>query len=260
MSDVSSTIQCTLTSIGLEKSQEAANNTGFYIQPTTFGVSNVAGIFSSSRTSANPMWFQGGISVVEKIDANTLAFYCDLTEDAYNADVVIKEIYLFALDKDNKEFLLCLGQTSGITYITGNRISIKLIVNIASFDILSTFKYTNSAAKDIAQHDASIAAHPYLIELINNTKGNIVNIADDYEAAVADIIFCNTVAKQINITLPKMYLSNGDKITIFDGSGYADINKISISSYYPIDNTSNSFLINMSGAKVELIYFSTDKT
>jgi hypothetical protein len=260
MAELTSTIQCTLTSIGLEKSQDAASNAGFFIQPTTFGVSNVKGIFSSSRTAPNPMWFQGGISAVEKIDANTLAFHCDLTEDAYNADANIAEIYLFALDKDNKEFLLCLGQTSGIMYIAGNRTSITLIINIVNFDILSTFKYTNSAAKDIEEHDVNINAHPYLLSLITNTRGAIVNVISDYTAIVSDNIFCDTTDNPITITLPKDHLNGGDKITVFDSKGYANINNIKIQSYFPMDNTANTFTLDGSGGKVVFIYNSMSKT
>lgn len=245
-------IYCTLTNIGLRKSQEAANNTGYYIRPLTFGVSSQKGIYSSSRDNTFDMWYTSNISNYEVIDSNTLAFYCDIPEDAYLAEAFIHEIYLFAKDYTDTPFLLCLGQVNGLKYIPGISIQLKIIISILQFDILSTYKFEITAARDIEQHNNDPNAHADVFsQILSQNTGVVIN--NDSVLSPNTIYYCETDKDYLHLTLPAT-ASNGDSITVIDFTGTANENPITVSSNTSIDGTIEDFILNTSGAKVVFFY------
>ena len=251
MSEIQNSIYCTLTDIGLQKSQEASHNTGYFIKPVTFGVSQGKGIYSSSRSFPYSMWYQALISSYQIIDANTVAFYCDIPEDAYPTNNVINEIYLFAQDFEFNSFLLCLGQIDELKYIPGTSIRLKIVISILQFDILSVYKFENSIAKDIEEHNNDPNAHSNLH--VGTNKSNTVVIDKDTVLNAGDVVYCNT-NKQITLILPSTNITNGDSITVIDHSGTANENHIIISSNNSIDGSNQDFVINQSGGKVTFFW------
>lgn len=249
MAEIQNSIYCTLTNIGLQKSQEASHNNGYFIKPTTFGVSQVKGIYSSSRSSAYPMWYQSTISSHEIVDANTIAFYCDIPENAYITNNVINEIYLFAEDFEFNSFLLCLGQIDELKFIPGTSIKLKIVINILQFDLLSTYKFENSSPRDIEEHNNDPTAHYKLFTEILSRTTEVQKVDSDTVAKGGDTFYCET-NKLITITLPDSRISDGDTVTIIDHSGNANENPITVNASAPIDGSTESFIINQSGGKV----------
>lgn len=90
-----------ITNAGLTQVQQAANNQGFFIYPSGFGVSSTAGVLDPTRTTPNGgNWYgtptqPGAISgrVVE--NPNTIKFICTIPPGEALGVTAINEIYLY---------------------------------------------------------------------------------------------------------------------------------------------------------------------
>jgi len=158
------------TNIGLSKAQEAANNAGYHIVPTKFGVSRIADSLDPNRTTANAgLWYSAAITSREVISPNTMKFVCVIPADAFppNTHDIIREIYLWA-ELNSVEFLMCIGHASiDIHYDSGFEVKFDLEVSLANTDFseLLLFKFTQ--AEEISAHNIDPNAHPELVEELN---------------------------------------------------------------------------------------------
>ena len=159
-----------ITDIGKEKVIEASNNLGFTILPTGFSVSNVSSAANIEDlrplTAANGgEWYSSTISSREVEDSNTIKFNCVIPPN--EADNQVQEIYIFAKDINDDDFLLAVAKPSDPDlYVpsgsTTLRVSFK--INNANVEELLVFNYTQ--ASEIASHNVDPNAHPVLREAI----------------------------------------------------------------------------------------------
>lgn len=154
------------TQAGISGSIDASNNEGFFIKPLTFGVSRNTGPLDSSRTSANSgLWYQAAITQRDVVDENTIRVIGTIPQGAVAAPDQIREIYLFAEDSNNTEFLLALGQpTEVIQYDPDGTVTIELQLSLVDVDLTANYLFPNTFPTEIANHIADPNAHPEYTE------------------------------------------------------------------------------------------------
>lgn len=163
-----------ITNVGLAESIEAQNNQGWKIYPENFGVSETKGALDPTRTTANTMWFTNVISSRVVVNANTIEFICTIPPGATGSIKYANEIYLFAKDQQNNEFLLALAQPEGtILYDPVGATTFRLLINIASIDISSLYQFNYTQATEIDEHNTDPNAHDG-----NMPIGNMSDVED----------------------------------------------------------------------------------
>lgn len=253
-----STINCVITNIGLEKCQEAADNEGWHIYPTTFSISDEQGEFSSYRTDLKPTWYQNVISSRKVLDPNTIEFICDVPVNASTINRDIKEVYLLAEDNNHNQFLLCLCHTSNLVFIPNVSIKLRIRLNIINLDVISIYKFMDTCAIDVEEHNNDPLAHEDLRNQIQNAVGDTIITSDsNIQAMLGNNYLVNSKENLVNINLPIASLTTGAKITIIDVGHMAHLSPITINAgTKTIDNSSKTLILNVAGSAVTLIWYS----
>jgi hypothetical protein len=152
-----------ITNEGLMKCIEAASNGGWHIYPTGFSVSDTVGDLLATRTydSMNNTWFSAEISGRIVIDVHTIEFLCTIPPNSTIDANYIREVYITAVDENNKPFLLAIGQSKGdAIYDPSGTVKLRLQIAVQNLDMvdLLVFKYTQ--AQEIFDHNNDPNAHP----------------------------------------------------------------------------------------------------
>lgn len=166
-----------ITDVGVQKSIDAANDDGFFVKPTEFGVSSVSGALNSNRTSANSnKFYQAPISSRVVVDSNTIKFVCtvppgSIAPAGVNDSEDIKEIYIFAEDSNNDEFLLAVGQPSEqVIYSNTGSTTLELQITLSNLDVTGNYLFQFTQATEISEHNFDPNAHPELVELLSKAS------------------------------------------------------------------------------------------
>jgi len=151
-----------ITDSGVAKAIEAQNNEGFKIYPQSFGVSRDIGTFSTTRTGANAgMWYQAPLSAYEVIDQNTIKIICTIPQNASPNNENIREIYIFAKDINNVDYMFALGQpTEVIRYDYEGTTSLELQISLVNIDLTANIVFNNTMAVELHEHEIDANAHP----------------------------------------------------------------------------------------------------
>lgn len=156
-----------ITNVGLTKSIEAQASEGWKIYPTSFGVSDVQGELSVNRTTANTMWYQASISSRVVLAPNSIVFICTVPPSVTPVNKEVKEVYIFAKDQLNNDFLLALGQpNTTIIYDKSGSLTFRLIITLANVQIGDLYEFHYTQATEISEHDNDPNAHPDLQDAI----------------------------------------------------------------------------------------------
>ena len=257
-----STINGIVTNIGLKKCQEAVDNDGWHITAKSFGISDIKGELSSHRVEQNELWYIGSISSRRVIDANTIEFICNLPPNAHQVSRQIQEIYLFAEDRNRDGFVLYIGQPTGLEFNPNVAIKFRIIINILNVDMASIYKFQDTIAMDLEEHNNDPNAHEDIRNLIQATVGSTTIVTDPvYQAKSGDIIYVNTKSRSININLPTSGLSNKDRVTVIDVGLYAHVNYVVIKGMgNTIDGCTADFIFDRAGAAVTLYWYASSKS
>lgn len=157
-----------ITDSGVAKAIEAQNNEGFKIYPQSFGVSRDIGTFSTTRTGANAgMWYQAPLSAYEVIDQNTIKIICTIPQNASPNNENIREIYIFAKDINNVDYMFALGQpTEVIRYDYEGTTSLELQISLVNIDLTANIVFNNTMAIELAEHTIDANAHPEIAKAL----------------------------------------------------------------------------------------------
>jgi len=156
------TIQGIFTDSGLDAIRDAANNEGFYIYPTEFGVSDVAGNLDASRTTANSgEWFTANISSRVVVNDNAIQVTCTIPpSSSSNTYETIEEVYLYGRDSGSNIFLMVIAHpTDTITYDNTGSTILKLQIQITNVDLTENFIFQYTQATEISEHESSPTSH-----------------------------------------------------------------------------------------------------
>lgn len=150
------------TSIGLSKTIDADSNEGFYIHPEKFGISRNVGPLDPSRTGPNAgEWFVANISSRTVVDYNTIKFICTIPPGSSLVVENVKEIYIYAKDSLNNDFLLALGQpTENIIYDPDGTITLEIQISLVDVDLTANYIFNYTQATELAEHVTDPSAHP----------------------------------------------------------------------------------------------------
>jgi hypothetical protein len=164
----------TFTDIGIDKSRDAANNLGFKIVPTGFEVSNAqtpGGIPAlQALTSSNAgVFFTGLVSSAIILGSETVQVSVTIPPGQTVSEEAINEIYLYAKDIDNNDFLLAVGQPasgSNILYSPDGESTLRLQLRLTNTDITSFIQFDFTQAVEISEHNQDPNAHPDIRDLL----------------------------------------------------------------------------------------------
>ena len=151
-----------LTNIGIQKSIEVINNEGFEIYPTDFAVSSTQGDLDPIRTTSNiDEWYRATISGAIKVDDKTIEVSCTVPPNQSTGTKYIREIYLFARDSNDIEFLLAIGHPDiEMLYSPSGVSSFKLQIKLNNSDPSELWTWAYTQATEISQHKVDLNAHP----------------------------------------------------------------------------------------------------
>jgi len=157
------------TQVGIAKSIDAQNNEGFKILPWSFGVSRDAGVLEETRTGPNSgQWYTNAISARLPLNENTIRITCIVPPGTTITKEDIKEIYVYAKDSLNNDFLLAIGQpTETIIYDPSGTVTLDLQISLVSYNITSSYLFQNTIAVDLASHTNDPNAHPEFKEAMH---------------------------------------------------------------------------------------------
>lgn len=244
------------TNTGIAKTIDAANNEGFYIYPTEFGVSDVIGVLSPTRTDPNAgEFYRAAISTRIVVNQNTVKFVCTIPQAQTLISKNVKEVYLYAKDSLNNDFLLALGQPSEtLVYDPDGTLSLELQVALVDIDLTANYIFNNTQATELAEHKSDPNAHPELYQEL--ARAGIVvkagaiafeNRGQNYEA---DIEFDGTKAVKLAGGINFSSLFNGTEgnsiSLVFDGIKTVD----QVVGQWNIDNPNNQAVHDGLGTEV----------
>jgi len=134
-----------ITNAGLTAAQLAAQNNGFFIVPTGFGVSNQSGTLDPTRTSPNAgQWYTGMISSRVVIDLNTIEFVCTIPPGQLppNTQKTVNEVYLYTSS-------YATGSYNGVNYAAlnlgtvGNSITLTFNGSLTNQQVINNWNTAN---------------------------------------------------------------------------------------------------------------------
>jgi hypothetical protein len=223
---MASTLNSVITNSGVEQAILAQAEQGFFIRISSFGISETAGVLDVTRTTPNLEWFKALISSAVKVDQNTVQINCNIPPEAID-DITglpvagvkdAAEIYIYAYDQNDVEYLFAIGQPEftelySVAASLTLRISIKLI-NTA-VDNIYQFLYTQ--AQEINDHNNDPNAHPHIQDNLEKFGIYDQQLERVYNGQLID----NFPATENVNDLDAVYLDTIDGIykqAIFDGS------------------------------------------
>lgn len=159
------------TDVGIAKAQEAANNEGFSILPTNFGVSRTQDALDPSRTTANAgQWYQTTISSFVAVSPTTIKVICTIPPGAIapNTTDTINEIYLYGVDTNSASFLMAIGHPSTpVLYDPSGSVTFELQLSLTNADLTSQFIFQFTQATEVNEHNLDVNAHPAIQSALN---------------------------------------------------------------------------------------------
>lgn len=158
-----------ITTQGVDKSQDLANNAGFEIKPYRFAVTEQLGDFLASRdiNSLEPTWYDGLISGGVKIDENTVELICNIPANSAPEPRFTREVYIIAEDESGDDFLLGLAQpTTQLVYDPDGELRLRLQFTIDNIDIGNLYNFVYTQATEINDHNQDNNAHPIIQDAI----------------------------------------------------------------------------------------------
>ena len=157
------------TTQGIAQSIDAANNEGFYIYPTSFGVSNVAGELSKTRTAPTAgEFYVAPISSRIPVDSNSVKLVCTIPQGQTPVIKNIKEVVLYAKNSSNETFMLALGQPSdNLIYNPDGTVTLEVQIALLDVDVEGNYVFNNTQATELLEHNIDPNAHIEIIEAIS---------------------------------------------------------------------------------------------
>ena len=153
------------TTKGIEESIDSANNEGFFIFPTSFGVSDVAGDLLKSRELPTAgEFYVAPVSSRIPVDSNTVKVTCTIPQSQTAGIKDIKEIVLYAENSASETFMLALGQPSDdLVYNPDGTVTLEVQIALLDVDVAGNFVFNNTQATELLEHNTDPNAH---IEMI----------------------------------------------------------------------------------------------
>jgi len=162
------------TNVGLDRCRDAANNLGFKIVATSFKVSNLAtpGGAPALRllTTANfGQFYSGLVSSAVLVGDSTVQVSGSIPPGATLGQESVNEIYVFAKDSNNVDFLLAVGQPqvgSNILYDPSGETTLRLQLKLSNADLTSFLTFSFTQATELSEHNQDPNAHPDIRDLL----------------------------------------------------------------------------------------------
>lgn len=153
------------TTKGIEESIDSAQNEGFFIFPTSFGVSDVAGDLLKTRIAPTAgEFYTAPVSSRIPVDSNTVKITCTIPQGQTAGIKDIKEIVLYAKNSLDEDFLLALGQPSDdLVYNPDGTVTLEVQIALLDVDVQGNFVFNNTQATELLEHNTDPNAH---IEMI----------------------------------------------------------------------------------------------
>lgn len=157
------------TTKGIDQSIDSANNEGFFVFPTSFGVSDVAGDLLKSREFPTAgEFYVAPISGRVKVDSNSVKIICTIPQGQTAGIKDIKEIVLYAENSLNETFLLALGQPSeDLVYNPDGTVTLEVQIALLDVDVEGNYVFNNTQATELLEHNTDPTAHIEIIEAIS---------------------------------------------------------------------------------------------
>lgn len=171
-----------ITNEGLVKTRKAQDKEGGWkIYPTGFSVSSQIGELISDndpevqarlldRTIADilPTFYGGLISSYAAIDTNTIQLSCNVPADQTSSIVNIREIYIFAKDVNDDDFLLAFGQADTLAYDPSGETTLRLQIRILNANLSSLYDFHYTQAEELSEHNQNPSAHPSIQDALSS--------------------------------------------------------------------------------------------
>lgn len=154
------------TTQGINETIDAAQNEGFYIYPTSFGVSDVAGNLLKTRTAPTAgEYYVAPVSSRIRVDTNSVKVVCTIPQGQTSVTKDIKEIVLYAKNSANVTFMLALGQpTENLVYNPDGTVTLEVQIALLDVDVNGNFVFNNTQATELAEHNLDPNAHIEIID------------------------------------------------------------------------------------------------
>lgn len=158
-----------ITDEGISQARQAKGNIGWYIIPTEYGISDVKGAFTASRTisQVNSMWYRhsfNSISDVSYLEKNKLMFTITIPGNAFSSQKTISEIYFFAKTPQDTEYLYVLIQPiNPMSWSPGVTQKMSFVISLSNSDKGDIYNIQFSSPEDIEDHNSDLLAHPHLL-------------------------------------------------------------------------------------------------
>lgn len=207
-----------ITNEGLSKSIEAQAREGWKIYPRAFAVSDILGLFDTTRDTSSmyETWYEGPIGGVVVQGTNTLEFLCTIPPGSTADNKNIREIYVTALDNNDNLFLLGLGQIEGdVQYNPGGSTKLRILITIQNVNISGLYEFKYTQASEIEDHNHDPNAHPDIRALLTGSTGATI-INNNYYASPGDTVFVNSTTNPVQVNLPVTNLVLGTRVTVID--------------------------------------------
>lgn len=159
-----------ITDEGVLKSIDLQNEEGFKIVPYKFAVTEEFGVLSPSRSMADTLttWYEGLISAATRISHNTIQLSCNIPAAVAPEPRYTKEIYVYAKDQNNNDFLLGLAHpTSELTYDPEGELRIRIQFTLTNVNIGDLYQFVYTQATEINDHNEDHNAHPVIKQAMN---------------------------------------------------------------------------------------------
>lgn len=165
-----------VTNEGLSKVVQAADNSGYFIFPKEFAVSDTAGTWSIERTEAQSpaSWYRAAISGFTHVGAGAIEFVCTIPPGASPINRQIREIQIICEDSDGNQFLFGFGQpgdpprsVTPLQYLSSDLLSIRMQMIISPYNVDNVFNFIWSQAQEIEEHNMNPNSHPEILKLLN---------------------------------------------------------------------------------------------
>lgn len=180
-------INSVVTNDGMSNAILAQNEEGFFIKIKGFGVSDVGGVLSPTRTTPNTEWYNGDIAYGKKINDNTIEVMCTIPPSAVAENKDVYEIYLYGEDQSSNTFMFLLAQPDPTAlYTPTSELSFKLQITIQNLSVSSVYQFVYTQATEISEHNLENNAHPQLLEMLQK-HGIFMNEIDrDWNGQIVD--------------------------------------------------------------------------
>ena len=103
------------------------------------------------------------------VDQNTIKIVCSVPQGSSSVNENIKEIYIYAKDSLNNDFLFALGQpTETIRYDKDGSTSLELQISLVNVDLIDNITFNNTQATELAEHEANPNSHIGILKALSD--------------------------------------------------------------------------------------------